>query len=61
MVVDRISDVTHCIQPEGDPAGKRQIVHFNRLQLCHARPAAEMDTNDEVHAEPVQEAVAEHH
>ena len=31
MVVDRISDVTYRIQTEGDPAGKRQIVHFNRL------------------------------
>ena len=37
------------------------MVHFNQLKLCHARPAAETDANEEVDAEPVPEAVAEHH
>ena len=34
VVVDRMSDVTYRIQPEGGPASKRQIVHFNRLKIC---------------------------
>ena len=61
VVVDRISDVTYHIQPERDPTGKRQIVHFNRLKLCHAQPAAERDANEEVDAGLEPEAVAEHH
>lgn len=36
VVVDRISGVTYRIQPEG--GAKRQIVHFNRLKPCQARP-----------------------
>ena len=61
VVVDRISDVTYRIeQPKGNPAGKRQIVHFNQLKLCHAHPAAETDAKEEVDVEPVPQAVAEH-
>ncbi|KAJ7392553.1 hypothetical protein OS493_012237 [Desmophyllum pertusum] len=58
-----MTDMTYCTQPEGDPAGRRQIVHFNCLKPCHAHPA-EMDAqivNEEVGAEPEPNAVTECH
>lgn len=48
VVVDCISYLTYGIQPEGGLARKRQTVHFNRLKLCYARPAAETDGNKAV-------------
>ena len=45
VVVDTMSDVTYRIQPEGGPASKRQIVHFNRLKICRTRRVEDDSAN----------------